>query len=104
MAYEEWLRLLGLCSLEKRVLRGDLITVYNFLLRGSGKGGADLFSLVSGDVARGNDFRLHLGEFMLGIRKKFFTESGGQALEQAPQGSVCGPKPVRIQGAFGQCS
>jgi len=47
--YEGQLRLLGLFSLEKRRLRGDLIAVFNFLKRGSGGGGADLLSLVTND-------------------------------------------------------
>ncbi|KAK4831440.1 hypothetical protein QYF61_017603 [Mycteria americana] len=47
MTYEEQLRILHLFSLEKRRLKGDLIAVYNFFMRGSGEGGADLFFLVS---------------------------------------------------------
>jgi len=43
MTYEEPLRMLGLFSLEKRRLWGDLIDVDNFLVRGSGEGGADLY-------------------------------------------------------------
>ncbi|KAK4811169.1 hypothetical protein QYF61_019800 [Mycteria americana] len=49
MSYEEQLRTLGLSSLEKRRLRGNLIALYSFLRKGSGEGGADLFSLVSCD-------------------------------------------------------
>ena len=104
MTYEEQLRILGLFSLEKRVLRGDLITVYSFLMRGNGKGGADLVSLVSSDGAREIDLKLHQGKFRLDIRKKFFTESAGEALEQAAQGSGHGPKPVAVQEVFGQHS
>ncbi|KAK4829506.1 hypothetical protein QYF61_005145 [Mycteria americana] len=74
MSYEEWLRTLGLSSLEKRRLRGNLIALYNFLGRGSGERGADLFSLESSDTMRGNGSKLHQGMFSLGIRKHFFTE------------------------------
>ncbi|GAB0200497.1 suppressor of SWI4 1 [Grus japonensis] len=54
MSYEEWLRTLGLSSLEKRRLSGYAIALYSFLRRRCGEGGADLFSLVSCDKTRGN--------------------------------------------------
>jgi len=38
------------------------------------------------------------------IREKVLHRGSGEALEQAPQGSGHGPKPVAVPEAFRQCS
>lgn len=50
------------------------IAPYIILRRGSGEGGADLFSLESSYRMHGSGLKLHQGRLRLDMRKHFFAE------------------------------
>jgi len=68
LSYEERLREVGLFSLKKSRLRGDLINAYKHLQ----DDGAKLFSVVPSNRSRGKRHKLKRRKFRLNMRKNFF--------------------------------
>jgi len=72
LSYKERLRELGLFSLERRRLRGNLRNFSKYLQGGCQENGVRLFPVVSSDRIRGNGHKLKPGKFQLNPRKNFF--------------------------------
>jgi len=88
LSYEERMRKLGLFSLEKRRLRGDLRNASKYLQGGCQEDGARLFPVVPSHRTRGNGHKLKPRKFQLNTRKNFFPLRVTEPWPRLPRGAV----------------
>ncbi|KAK4811372.1 hypothetical protein QYF61_027601 [Mycteria americana] len=97
LSYEERLKQLGLFSLQKRSLQGELIVTFKYLKGAYKKDGERLFTRACSNRTRGNGFKTRYKE------EFFYDEDGGTLKQVAQRGGRC-PIPGNIQGHFGLSS
>ncbi|KFQ89893.1 hypothetical protein N337_03477, partial [Phoenicopterus ruber ruber] len=105
LSYEDRLRELGLFSLEKRRLWGDLIAAFQYLKGAYKKDGDKPFSRSCCDRTKRNGFKLKEGRFRLDVREKFCTMRMEKHWHRLPREVVDAPSletfKVRLDGALG---
>uniref|UniRef100_A0A8C3FKP1 Reverse transcriptase domain-containing protein n=1 Tax=Chrysemys picta bellii TaxID=8478 RepID=A0A8C3FKP1_CHRPI len=76
LSYERGLKELGLFSLTKRGLRGDMTALYKYIRGINIREGEELFKLSTNVDARTNGYKLDIRKFTLEIRPRFLTITG----------------------------
>ncbi|GAB0205279.1 hypothetical protein GRJ2_002993500 [Grus japonensis] len=103
LSYEDRLRGLGLSSLEKERLQGDLIAAFQYLKGAYRKDREGLF--IRECSKSSNGFKLKDGRFRLDIRKKFFTVRVVRHWNKLSRDVVASPSlevfKARLDGALG---